>query len=78
MAGRDLMLSELALLGAILSRRDPDLARIVERLDVAGLTQEQRERVRRAIVDELCELPEGASDRSALELEELLIRLGRA
>lgn len=76
MAGRDLMLSELALLGAILSRRDPDLAPIVERTDIAGLTDEQRQRIRRAIVDELCELPESASDRRALELEELLIRLG--
>lgn len=78
MAGRDLVLSELNLLGGILSRRDPDLLEIVERADIAGLTNEQRERVRRAIVDELCELPEGSSGRHALELEELLIRLGRS
>lgn len=77
MAGNVLVFSELALLGAILSRRDPDLAGIVQR-DVVALTSEQRERVRRAIVDELCELPEGSSHRRVLELEELLIRLGKA
>lgn len=75
---RDLMLSELALLGAVLARRDPPLIPIVERMDVVPLTEEERERVRRAVVDELCELPEGTNSRTALALEEILIHLGRA
>ena len=78
MARRDLVLSELALLGAILARRDPDLVPVVERLDRVRLTENERDRVRRAVVDELCELPDGSSDRRALELEEILIHLGRA
>lgn len=78
MASRDLVLSELALLGAVLARRDPELVSIVERMDRIPLTHDERDRVRRAIVDELCELPEGASDRRALELEEILIHLGKA
>jgi hypothetical protein len=76
-SGRDLVLTELALLGAVLARRDPDMVSVVERMDVAPLTEEQRDRLRRAIVDELCELPDGSSDRQALELEEILIHLGR-
>jgi hypothetical protein len=77
-ARRDLLLSELAVLGAILARRDPALISVVERMDVVPLTEEERERVRRAVVDELCELPEGTSSRTALALEEILIHLGRA
>jgi hypothetical protein len=77
-SGRDLVPSELALLGTVLARRDPDLVSVVERMDLVELTKEERDRVRRAIVDELCELPNGTSDRRALELEEILIHLGRA
>ena len=76
-ARRDLVLSELALLGAVLARRDPALVPIVERMDVVPLTAEERERVRRAVVDELCELPKDANGRTALQLEEILIHLGR-
>lgn len=72
------MLSELALLGAVLARRAPDLVKVVERMDIVPLTDDERERVRRAIVDELCELPDGSSGRTALQLEEILIHLGRA
>lgn len=74
---RDLVLSELILLAAVLARRDPTLVSLVERMDVVPLTEEERERLRRAVVDELCELP-GANSRTALELEEILIHLGRA
>lgn len=77
MTGRDLVLSELALLGAVLARRDPDLVSVVERLGVRPVTDAERERLRRAIVDELCEIPSGSGDRRALELQDLLIRLGR-
>jgi hypothetical protein len=77
-SGRDLVPSELALLGTVLARRDPDLVSVVERKDLVELTNEERDRVRRAVVDELCELPSGTSDRRALELEEILIHLGRA
>lgn len=77
MAGRDLFLTELTLLGAILARRDPDMVPVIDRIGAVPLTNDERDRIRRAIVDELCELPEGSSDRRALELEELLIHLGR-
>lgn len=77
MAARDLVLSELTLLGGILARRDPDLVPVIDRIGAVPLAAEERDRIRRAIVDELCELPEGSSDRRALELEELLIHLGK-
>ena len=72
-----LVLTELALLGAILARRDPGLVPIMDRVGAVHLTEDERERLRRAVVDELCELPEDAGDRCALELEELLIHLGK-
>ena len=75
-AGRDLVLSELALLAAILARRDPDLIPIIERIGEVPLTEEQRDRIRRVVVDELCELPDGEGGRKALALEDLLIHLG--
>jgi hypothetical protein len=50
---------------------------LIDRIGSEGLTDDERERVRRAVVDELCELPEDSTDRRALELEELLIQLGR-
>lgn len=78
MAGRELVLTELALLTSVLARRDPDLVPVVEKVGRAPLGDEERSRLRRAIVDELCELPEGTSHRRALELEEILIHLGRA
>ncbi len=78
MAGRDLVLTELTLLQTILARREPDLVPLVERIGSVLLSDEERSRVRRAIVDELCELPERVSGRRALELEEILIHLGRA
>lgn len=78
MAGRELLLSEIALLRDILGRRDPDLVPLIERMDGVPLRDTERERVRRAIVDELCELPEGSSHRRALELGELLGHLGPA
>ena len=74
MAQPGLVLEDLASLREILQRRDPDLVPSVERPDALAASPE-RERVRRAVVDELCELPEGTSDRRALELQELLIRL---
>lgn len=78
MAGGDLVRTELALLDEVLARRAPDLVSLVDRLGIAALTREQRDRIRHSVVDELCELPEEASDRRALELEELLINLGTA
>jgi hypothetical protein len=75
MTGRGLVLTELALLGEILARRDPDHVDIVERIGTAPLGEKERARLLRAIVDELCELPE-SSGRRALDLEELLIHLG--
>lgn len=76
MPGSELLLTELFLLNEILKRRRPELAGAVERIGTSGLTAAERERVRRAVVDELCELPDDAG-RRALELEELLIRLER-
>jgi hypothetical protein len=76
MAGRGLVTSERDLLGEILARRDPGLVNEIERLTVSPIDASTRERMRRAIVDELCELPETAG-RRALELEELLIHLGQ-
>jgi hypothetical protein len=76
--GRGLVLTELALLREILLRRDPDLAHVTERIDTEPLGDEERERIRRAIVDELCELPDGSGGRRALALEELLITVGQA
>lgn len=76
MGGRDLLLGELTLLGGILARRDPDLVDVVERIGIRPISDGERDRVRRAVVDELCELPDGNAERRALELEELLIHLG--
>jgi hypothetical protein len=76
-AGRDLVHTEMALLSEIVARREPDLVSVIDRIGSEGLTDDERERVRRAVVDELCELPEDSTDRRALELEELLIQLGR-
>ncbi len=72
----DLALTELALLAEILARRDPALVDVTERIGVRPIDDKERERIRRAVVDELCELPDGAGGRRALELEELLIHLG--
>lgn len=71
------MLTEIALLRAILLRRDPDIAAVAEGIDLVPLDAEARERVRRAIVDELCELPVGHRGRRALELSELLVHLAQ-
>lgn len=70
------MLTDRAALREILLRRDPELAAVLERIEGVPLAAPDRERIRRAVVDELCELPEGESGRQALALEELLIRLG--
>jgi hypothetical protein len=78
MAGGDLLLSDLALLGPILARREPDLVSVLDCMTARPLSEGERERIRRAVVDELCELPSDAGDRHALELEELLIHLGTA
>lgn len=74
-AGRSLVASELALVRDIVARRAPDLADAVERIAHGPLDDALRERIRRTVVDELCELPDTAG-RHALELEELLIHLG--
>ena len=74
MAGGGLVLSEVALLGEVLARREPGLVAIVERIGSAPIDDAECERIRRAVVDELCELPDAAG-RRALELEELLIHL---
>ncbi|MBU6424681.1 MAG: hypothetical protein KGQ88_11645 [Chloroflexi bacterium] len=71
------MLTDLAALREILLRRDPDLVPALERVDDAPLAAAERERMRRAVVDELCEAPD-ASGRRALHLSELLRRLGDA
>ena len=75
MEGTRLVVREITLLGEIVSRRDPGLIDVIDRLGSGRLEGSERERVRRAIVDELCELPVSAG-RRALELEELLIHLG--
>ncbi len=77
METRGLVITELALLGDVLARRDPGLAPILDRIGSRPLDAAERQRLRRAIVDELCELP-NSSDRRALELEELLIHLNEA
>ncbi len=75
MARPGLVLTEIALLREILLRRDPDIAPVAEGIDLVPLDPEARERARRAIVDELCELPDGQGGRRALELSELLVHL---
>jgi hypothetical protein len=66
---------ERSLLVEILSRRDPGLVEAIERLEGGPVPGSERERIKRAVVDELCELPQ-SDGRRALALEELLIRLG--
>ena len=70
------MTREIALLSEILARRDPGLVAVLEPGGLGPIGPSDRDRIRRAIVDELCELPGGAG-RRALELEDLLIHLGR-
>jgi hypothetical protein len=70
------MVTEISLLAEIVARRDPGLLDVVAHLGTDPIEPATRERIKRAIVDELCELPEAAG-RRALELEELLIHLGR-
>ena len=70
------MTREIALLSEILARRDPGLVAVIEPQGLRPIGPSDRDRIRRAIVDELCELPGGAG-RRALELEDLLIHLGR-
>lgn len=72
------MLTDLAALREILLRRDPDLAPVLERIGTQPLAPIDRERIRRAVVDELCELPDGEGGRQALLLVDLLDRLGGA
>ncbi len=76
MHGRGLVLTERSLLNDVLARREPGLVETIDRLAAGTLDGSARDRMRRAIVDELCELPESAG-RRALELEELLIHLGQ-
>lgn len=76
MASPGLVFTEIALLGEILARRDPDLIPVIDRIGRSPLARGERHRLRRAVVDELCELPTGDTGRRALELEELLIHLG--
>ncbi len=75
MAGRDLVPTDLSVLREILCRRDPELAGAVDAIDDRPLASQQRQRIRRAVVDEMCDLPSG-DGRRALELQELLTRLG--
>ncbi len=77
MAARDLVPTDLSVLREILGRRDPELAGAIDDIDDRPLVAQQRQRIRRAVVDELCELPSGEG-RRALELQKLLTRLGEA
>ena len=73
MAARGLVPTEVTELREILGRRDPDAARAIA--DAGALLDDgQRERIRRAVVDELCDLPAG-DGRRAMELQELLTHL---
>ena len=74
MQGRGLVLAERTMLVEILARRDPGLVGVMDRFGTGAVKGTECDRVRRAVVDELCELPENAG-RQALELEELLIHL---
>jgi hypothetical protein len=75
MAARGLVPEDETVLREILSRRDPDLARSLDRTDGMAPDERQREGMRRAVVDELCDLSPD-DDRRALALQELLTRLG--
>lgn len=74
MRGSRLLQSEIAVLGDIVSRRAPELSPAVERIGSVPVDPADRDRIKRAIVDELCELPVGTG-RRALELEGILGRL---
>lgn len=76
MTRRGLLPEELERVREIVARRDPGLVSVVDRLEDHPPTRPERERIRRAVVDELCELPGGADGRRTLELQELLIHLG--
>lgn len=72
MEDRGLVLTDRATLEDVLARRRPDLLALVEQAELADLAPAEREDVRRALVDELCELPYQGGDRRALALLELL------
>lgn len=76
----DVVGAELSLLETIVARRCPDLAGTLDQVGPEKLPADVRLRIRRAIVDEMCEQVPGdrSGDRRALELEELLIHVGGA
>lgn len=72
-----LVRDEIALLEGILARRCPELLGLIDRIGVEPLAEDERERIRQAVVDEMCEERPGTdADRRELEMEELLIRIG--
>ena len=73
MEGGSLVLSDRVALEDVLARRRPDLLPLVADTELDALAEETRDQVRRALVDEICELPrEGGDGRRALALLDLL------
>lgn len=72
--------SEVAILRGVIERRRPELLPLVARIGAAPLNDFERASLRRAVVDELCELapPGQRSPRRDIELADLLLHLGQA
>ena len=75
-----MMGDQAALLDDVVTRRCPDLGRPPALEEMASLPEILRDRLRRAVVDEMCEQDRSdpQADRRALMLEQLLVRLDAA
>ncbi|HEX6903868.1 MAG TPA: hypothetical protein VF789_29425 [Thermoanaerobaculia bacterium] len=72
-------LKDKELLRAVISRREPRLLKIVETLEKAPLTDEQREMLREVLADELCESglrDDDEPNELGTRLDDLIGRLG--
>ncbi|HLA18921.1 MAG TPA: hypothetical protein VJ253_06315 [Dehalococcoidia bacterium] len=70
----------MTLLRDVIERRNPELSGLLDRLGVVRLTTEEREALRYALADELCESGLGPDDEHnefGLELDDLIGALGR-
>jgi hypothetical protein len=71
---------EVALLRDVVARRCPELLPVVDRIGTGTLSEFDRNALRRAVVDEMCEhlAPGARADRRDLELSDLLLQLSSA
>lgn len=71
---------QLTLLRDVIERRNPELRRLLDSLGVVRLTTEEREALRGALADELCERGLGPDDEHnefGLGLDDLIGALGQ-